>query len=98
MEGSGIATYINNLINTFNHKDTQLELHYLVKELIGGLFENKKNLFTHQYNVPIYSISEQFYYKKIIGKDDILHVPHYNAPILYPGKLIVTVHDIFSRL
>lgn len=24
---------------------------------------------------------------------DILHVPHFNAPIFYPGKLIVTIHD-----
>ena len=24
----------------------------------------------------------------------MLHVPHYNAPLMFSGKLIVTVHDL----
>lgn len=25
---------------------------------------------------------------------DLLHVPHFNIPLLYPGKIVVTIHDL----
>ena len=49
------------------------------------------------FNAPIYGIKEQlkFPYKKLKKeKIDILHVPHYNVPIFYRGKMIVTIHDL----
>lgn len=45
----------------------------------------------------IYSISEQFHFPfKTLRKNnvDLLHVPHYNIPILYRGRLAVTIHDL----
>ena len=49
------------------------------------------------YDSPIYGIKEQlkFPYKKIRKeKPDILHIPHYNIPIFYKGKMIITIHDL----
>ena len=42
----------------------------------------------------IYSINEQLFFPKTYDKNDLLHIPHYNAPLRFPGKLIVTVHDL----
>ncbi len=45
---------------------------------------------------PIYSVKEQYYFPKLISQNpmDLLHVPHYNAPLGFRGKLVVTVHDL----
>lgn len=50
-----------------------------------------------EFNSPIYGIKEQFKFpynelKKL--RPDILHIPHYNIPIFYTGKMVVTIHDL----
>jgi|GEM_PF-880107 len=48
------------------------------------------------FDYPIYSIEEQIGFlrvKKIIG-NDILHVPHYNIPVLARFNLVATIHDL----
>jgi len=45
---------------------------------------------------PIFSIAEQLELARKIPKDaDLFWSPNYNFPILFRGKLLVTVHDIF---
>lgn len=43
-----------------------------------------------------YSLSEQLKMPKIFknAKLDILHIPHFNVPIFYQGKLVITIHDL----
>ncbi|MBU0974617.1 glycosyltransferase family 4 protein [Patescibacteria group bacterium] len=43
-----------------------------------------------------YSLKEQIKLPKIFKSAnlDLLHVPHFNIPIFYQGKLIVTIHDL----
>jgi glycosyltransferase involved in cell wall biosynthesis len=47
-------------------------------------------------DVPWYSIAEQIKLPKIFASQnlDLLHVPHFNVPIFYRGKFIVTIHDL----
>jgi len=94
IEGSGIATYLINLIKTFNKIEKSLDIHILVKSFKKIIIDDQEKNEKHLFKSPIYSISEQLFFPKFIGKNDILHVPHYNAPILFSGKLIITVHDI----
>ena len=45
---------------------------------------------------PIYSVAEQISLKRKIPRDvDVFWSPHYNIPVFYCGKLLVTVHDVF---
>lgn len=46
-----------------------------------------------------YSIAEQFKMPKILLKHklDLVHFPHFNVPILYPKKFVVTIHDITPK-
>lgn len=48
--------------------------------------------------VPIrhYSLEEQLRWPSIINKDklDLLHIPHFNAPVRYTGKTVLTIHDL----
>lgn len=43
-----------------------------------------------------YSLSEQWKMPAIFRKAelDLLHVPHFNVPLLYGGKTVVTIHDL----
>lgn len=45
-------------------------------------------------DVPIYSWSEQIALLRVTRHSDCLHSPHYNAPLLWKRKLIVTIHDL----
>lgn len=47
-------------------------------------------------DIPHYSLQEQLLLPFIFWKEklDLLHVPHFNLPILYPGRAVVTIHDI----
>ncbi|MBR0427029.1 MAG: glycosyltransferase family 4 protein [Clostridia bacterium] len=86
---SGIGTYIQNLMKNDcysialgNEKD--------IKSI-----NNKVDVIN--FNSPIYGIKEQlkFPYRKLRElKPDVLHVPHYNIPIFYRGKMVVTIHDV----
>jgi len=46
--------------------------------------------------VSHYSVAEQIQMLNYFNKQnlDILHVPHFNVPIFYKRKLIVTIHDL----
>ena len=94
----GIGRYIKCLI-PFIAKDEELNLH-----ILGNRYKVKKFLGIEDniidFDEPIYSLQEQFGFlrlKKIIG-DHILHVPHYNIPILTRFNLIATIHDIIHVL
>ncbi|MGN0384183.1 MAG: glycosyltransferase family 4 protein [Eubacterium sp.] len=86
---SGIGTYIKNNINAGLYTDAlgnEQEIHDVDTEL---------NVI--EYREKIYGVKEQlkFPYKVIKKiKPDVLHVPHYNIPIFYKGKMVVTIHDL----
>ncbi len=94
IKGSGIATYLRNLILCYRNHEPDLMIQYLVSSPSDELSDPPDYQNQHIFGANIYSLSEQLFYPKRIGKDDILHVPHYNAPLLFSGQLIVTVHDL----
>jgi glycosyltransferase involved in cell wall biosynthesis len=67
-----------------------------IKKDLAGV----KNFTFRELNTPIYSFKEQIINPRVFKKAklDLLHVPHFNAPILYSGKLILTIHDLIKHL
>jgi glycosyltransferase involved in cell wall biosynthesis len=51
-------------------------------------------------NAPHYSLQEQLVFPWILkrAKLDLVHFPHFNAPLLYRGASIVTIHDLILSL
>jgi len=47
-------------------------------------------------SVPHYSLQEQLILPSLFSKEhlDLLHVPHFNVPLFYRGKFVVTIHDL----
>lgn len=88
---SGIGTYIKNLM-----KNDCYQIALGNKEDIKELNKIDENNII-EFDSKIYGIKEQlkFPYKELKKmKPDILHVPHYNVPIFYRGKMVVTIHDL----
>lgn len=86
---SGIGTYIQNLLKAGIY-DVALGNKDEINKCNPGMEDI-------DYKSKIYGIKEQlkFPYKKLKKiKPDILHIPHYNVPIFYRGRMFVTIHDL----
>ena len=95
LQGSGISTYLMGLIRIYKKNIiTNLNLNYLVKNYTRVISNAPDYSNQYRFKSNIYSLNEQIFYPSILNSNDILHVPHYNAPLRFPGKLIVTVHDL----
>ncbi len=100
LEHAGIGRYVLNLIKGLEKKDKKNEYYILLrKKYYKRLnFKNKKFNKTLA-DIPHYSIKEQLLLPGIIKKikPDLVHFPHFNLPLLYRGKYIVTIHDLIKH-
>jgi glycosyltransferase involved in cell wall biosynthesis len=98
LHSSGIGVYIQNLVPRvirLREKD------YFT--LLGKASDRDdpawKGLPAHQWvgcESPIYTLRQQWELKrKIPGDTELLWVPHYDIPVFFKGKMLVTVHDLF---
>jgi glycosyltransferase involved in cell wall biosynthesis len=90
---SGIGTYIQNLMKNDCY-DVALGKESEIKNV-----DDKIEVI--DFNASIYGIKEQlkFPYRKLKKENiDVLHVPHYNVPIFYKGKMVVTIHDLIHLI
>lgn len=90
IDRSGIGTCIREWLSRVNYS------------VVLGKKENLEPYKGHYsefipFDCSIYGYKEQlaFPYKPLRkSKPDVLHIPHCNVPLLYRGKLIVTIHDL----
>ena len=89
---SGIGTQIQNVLALLT-ATPEVRLHLLGAEReIRRFLPDFAGPIT-EFNSPIYSMREQVHFPGP-DIDEILHVPHYNAPIRYLGKTLVMLHDL----
>jgi glycosyltransferase involved in cell wall biosynthesis len=99
-EHTGLGRYITNLVDSILKLDKKNSYVLFVTSKHLGDFKTSSKLKLVVTDVPIYSISEQIILPFVYSKEklDLLHVPHFNAPILYFGKLIITLHDLIKHV
>ena len=98
LESSGIGTVLRNILKrvipsmpdtTFyllGHPEMMRKYPWLIAENVQ--YVSCKS--------AIYTIREQLeLVQKIPRETDLLWVPHYNIPVFYRGRMLVTVHDVF---
>lgn len=98
INASGIGTVIKNVLKRMIYLKPEWQFNILgdEKELSYFDFLKEKNVKIIDCKAAIYSIKEQLKLIQYIPKTtDVFWSPHYNIPIFYSGKLIVTVHDVF---
>jgi len=94
---TGLGTYTYNLLKALSTSQNGVRLRAVVSQENAG----RVSAFCQSLRIvesPIYTIREQFEIPKAARGCDLLHVPHYNAPLLYPGKLVVSIHDLIHLM
>ncbi len=98
-EHTGLGRYVTNLVNNLLKQDKNNTYVLFVNTKHSQDFKSSPRLKIVTTDIPIYSFSEQLILPVIYMKEklDLLHVPHFNAPILYPRKQIITLHDLIKH-
>jgi len=100
LEHAGIGRYVMNLIaelQKINKSNSYLIL--LRKSPAQKLETGNWKLETKIVDIPHYGLDEQLKLPSIIAREkpDLVHFPHFNVPVLYSGKFIVTIHDLIKH-
>jgi glycosyltransferase involved in cell wall biosynthesis len=103
---AGIGRYVENLVLQIPEQKHAEQIDWVFfffdkKQWNQFLEESKYTSFFEKAEVvfaPIrhYSIDEQLHMPAIFSEArlDLLHIPHFNIALSYPGKTVVTIHDL----
>lgn len=95
--GLGLGRYVSKLIQHLETLETEHSYVIFLRKENFHLYTPKNPMFQKVCaNVPWYSFREQLVLPWLFyrARCDLLHVPHFNIPLLYPGKISVTIHDL----
>lgn len=96
---SGVGRYLRNLIDNLKvlDKENQYLIFLLPKDY--EQFVKTKNFQAVFADFAWYGFAEQFKLPKLLRKFqlDLVHFPHFNVPIFYTGKFVVTIHDLIHQ-
>ena len=88
--------YVREIVNQIVKLDSENEyvLFFLDKDFDNVNFP--KNFKKVRADITWHSFAEQLVLPFIFLREklDLLHIPHFNLPILYPKKFVVTIHDL----
>jgi glycosyltransferase involved in cell wall biosynthesis len=90
---TGIGRYVEGVLAGLRGKLNGIDLHVLT---MAAYSDRVADLCDHVSfcDAPIYSLREQIGVPWKCRNSGLLHVPHYNAPLIWNKKLVVTIHDL----
>lgn len=97
---SGIGRYIRNLLTNLQKIDKNNEYFILLlKKDFDYLKFQGKNFRKVEADFKWYGMSEQIELPRILKSlnPDLVHFPHFNVPLFYRDKYIVTIHDLIHH-
>lgn len=99
LEHAGVGRYVMKLVETVLKFDKKNEYVLFLRPSHAQEFRGLKRIKVVETQIPIYSFSEQLILPIVFAKEklDLLHIPVFNAPLFYPGKYILTIHDLIKH-
>lgn len=97
IEETGVGRYTRNLISQLALIDkTNRYVVFLRRKSYAAFVAPNKRWEKRLADVPWHSLREQLIMPLVLWRAhlDLVHVPYHNPLILYPGKFIVTIHDL----
>jgi glycosyltransferase involved in cell wall biosynthesis len=97
IDETGVGRYIRNLLLWLSKLDTQNEyIIYLTPEAFDSFQLPNLRWEKRKVNIRWHTIQEQLLLPLLYIRDRIqlLHVPYFTIPILFPGKIVSTIHDL----
>lgn len=99
--GEGIARYCEELVNHMAQIDRENEYYLISNDRASVKLKVQSEKFVIvEVRSKYYSLAEQtrFIWELKRLKLDLVHFTSFNAPVFYPGKFVVTIHDIIHHL
>jgi len=97
INATGIGRYTGNLIEGLARVTSGNEyMLFLKKEEYDSFKVPASNFKKVLADFSWYGVSEQVNFPHIIESNeiDLMHFPHFNVPIFYKGKFVITIHDL----
>lgn len=94
---SGIGRYVRELVHALAKRDDPWNYVLFLPDIPHGLEHTTSNRIRHSsFVIRHYSLHEHLEFPKILRTSniDLLHVPHFNAPLFCPVPFIATIHDL----
>src|SRR4030042_4583674 len=98
-EGTGIGKYVEKLLVNLEQVDSQNDYYVILRKDNFPLYNPKNPNFKKVLaDARWYSVKEQVLLPAVLAKikPDLVHFPHFNIPLVYPGKFVVTIHDVIK--
>jgi glycosyltransferase involved in cell wall biosynthesis len=95
--GKGLGRYTQKLIENLERVDSENQYFVFLRRANWGEYQPTSGNFTKVLaDIPWYSLQEQIRMPKLLEKCgiDLMHFPHFNIPVSYKGRFIVTIHDL----
>jgi len=98
VEYSGIGRYLVGLTEEIKKEDN-FEFFILLRKKYFESLSFPKNWTKVLADFNHYTFEEQIFLPKVLNKikPDLVHFPHFNVPLLYQGKFVVTIHDMIMH-
>lgn len=96
---SGVGRYLRNLIKGLQVLDKRNQYFLLLLQKDYSEFKETKNFKKILADFKWYGFAEQFNLPKLLRQFNLslVHFPHFNVPIFYSGKFVVTIHDLVHQ-
>lgn len=96
LENAGLGRYTMNLVQELARLDQKNEYAVLLRKKYFNKLKFPQNWRKVEANFRHYSLAEQLRLLKIIRnlEPDLVHFPHFNVPLFFQRKYVVTIHDI----
>ncbi len=98
---SGIGTYLKNLMDGFARLETGHEFVVFIQNSDRDRFVRQGENFTVAgVDAPPYTIAEQIGLARALAREnlDLIHHPHYAAPVMGRTPMVATIHDLIHQL
>jgi glycosyltransferase involved in cell wall biosynthesis len=95
--GKGLGRYTEKLIQYLEDADTENEyIIFLRRENFAAYVPKNKRFHKRLAHYAWYSLWEQLFFPLVLYREklDLVHFPHFNVPLLYAKKFVVTIHDL----
>ena len=95
-EFTGIGRYLINLIKELIRLDLSNEYVLILRRKYFNLLKVPQSWEKVHLDANHYSLKEQILLPKILKQinPNLVHFPHFNIPIFWKGKFVVTIHDM----
>lgn len=99
LENAGLGRYVMKLVENLSNSDTKNQYVILLRKKYFETLELPENWKKVLADFRHYSFKEQIILPLLIliHKPDLTHFPHFNVPLIYTGKFVVTIHDLLMH-